>query len=140
MAQQYDPVGALGGLFAPAWIYGDPISQAAVEAWNAAHLKVPPAPDLPFNPQNPSKSVEEQRNAIVYALMSPPSPIYTAGGLGSSSGEGISLGSPSAPSGETSTEYADPVIPSTSPTLHLMQHLTLHLMQHPMQHLLPRLL
>ena len=40
----YDSVGALGGLFAPAWLYGDEASKAAVEAWNAKNLKKAPAP------------------------------------------------------------------------------------------------
>ena len=38
--QQYDPVGAMGGLFAPAYIHGDPVSEStAVAAWNAAHFE-----------------------------------------------------------------------------------------------------
>lgn len=34
----YDPIGALNGLFAPPHIAGDPQAEAAVGAWNAAHI------------------------------------------------------------------------------------------------------
>lgn len=33
----YDPNGALGGLFAPAYVHGNPQSEAAVNAWRAAN-------------------------------------------------------------------------------------------------------
>lgn len=49
MPAKYNPVGALNGLFAPAYIKGDPQSEAAVAAWNAANLKKPPA-DIPVPP------------------------------------------------------------------------------------------
>lgn len=42
MPVPYDPVGALGGTFAPGYTRSDPQSVAAVDVWNAAHLKVPP--------------------------------------------------------------------------------------------------
>lgn len=45
----YDPTGALGGLFAPAYIAGNAQSEAAVNAWNAANLKTAPAPDNPIS-------------------------------------------------------------------------------------------
>ncbi len=44
--QTYDPIGAMGGLFAPAFIASDPVSQDAVARWNAAHLRLRPAPDV----------------------------------------------------------------------------------------------
>jgi hypothetical protein len=37
MAQPYDPTGALGGLFAPAYIHGNPQAEAAVADWTARH-------------------------------------------------------------------------------------------------------
>jgi len=46
----YDPVGAMGGLFAPAFIYGDPEAEQAVAAWLAKNLKTPPAPDKRYVP------------------------------------------------------------------------------------------
>lgn len=39
---QYNPTGALNGLFAPAYIAGNPEATAAAAAWNAANLKTPP--------------------------------------------------------------------------------------------------
>jgi hypothetical protein len=42
MAQQpYDPVGALNGLFAPAYIHGNAESDQAVQNWMVAHPKSP---------------------------------------------------------------------------------------------------
>jgi hypothetical protein len=37
----YDPVGALNGLFAPAYIAGNPQADAAVQAWTVAHPHSP---------------------------------------------------------------------------------------------------
>ena len=55
--QPYDPVGAMGGLFAPAYIVGNPQSEQAVGAWNTAHLQTPPAPDVqPTAPVAPTPS------------------------------------------------------------------------------------
>ena len=67
--QQYDPVGAMGGLFAPAYIHGDPVSEAAVAAWNAAHLKLRPTTDPKFSTDAPKSPVEAQRDAIVAQLL-----------------------------------------------------------------------
>lgn len=41
----YDPVGAMGGLFAPAHIYGDPIAMAAAEEWNIRNRRYRPQGD-----------------------------------------------------------------------------------------------
>jgi hypothetical protein len=43
MAQPYDPVGAMGGMFAPAYIYGNPESEAAVQKWQAENFAMTPA-------------------------------------------------------------------------------------------------
>jgi hypothetical protein len=42
----YNPQGAMGGLFAPAFIVGNPQSEQAVSQWNAANLKTPPVSDF----------------------------------------------------------------------------------------------
>lgn len=57
MQGPYDPVGALGGLFAPAYIHGNPQSEDAVAAWMKAHYSVTPdiinASRLPGTGGNP---------------------------------------------------------------------------------------
>src|SRR3954471_22534729 len=69
----YDETGALGGTFAPAFIFGDPVSEAAVNKWNAAHLRTRPvqtplvtpgpAPTSPADTLTPSA-----RDALAMAL------------------------------------------------------------------------
>jgi hypothetical protein len=54
MQYPYDPVGALGGLFAPAYIHGDQQSEDAVKAWTLAH---------PYSPAVGS------RNSITQAMI-----------------------------------------------------------------------
>lgn len=56
MPRGYDPVGAMGGLFAPAHIFGDPESQAAIEAWTARQRPPPPPPPPPPTPLSQSSS------------------------------------------------------------------------------------
>jgi hypothetical protein len=70
----YDPVGALGGLFAPAYIHGNPQSEAAVGQWNAAHLVSPPPPGpLPSAaaaaPAAPAAPAVNSRDAIAQQMM-----------------------------------------------------------------------
>lgn len=65
MAPPYDPVGALGGVFAPAYIVNDPVSKAAVDAWNAAHMKFPPGAD-------PNTIAQQQQSAAMGSLFAPP--------------------------------------------------------------------
>lgn len=48
MPYQYNPTGANNGMFAPAYIAGNPQSQAAVDAWNAQNLQ--PRPTTPAAP------------------------------------------------------------------------------------------
>jgi hypothetical protein len=62
----YDPTGAMSGLFAPAYIHGDPVAEAAAAAWNAAHLKTPPAADV-YKP--PTTTTGSSRDAITAALI-----------------------------------------------------------------------
>lgn len=38
----YDPTGALGGLFAPAYIHGNPESEAAVQQWQSQNFGLTP--------------------------------------------------------------------------------------------------
>lgn len=38
---QYNPTGALNGLFAPAYVAGNPQAEAAASNWNAAHRQGP---------------------------------------------------------------------------------------------------
>jgi hypothetical protein len=109
----YDDVGAMGGLFAPAFIFGDPVSEAAVARWNAAHLKRKPAPDVNkmpgsvVNSLSPSSSPDPQRDAIAAALMS--------GKIGGVGGEGGSLGAGEA--GAPASDMGAPAsaAPSASP-------------------------
>lgn len=54
MSNAYNPVGALGGLFAPAFIYGNPESDAAVAAWGKQNLKSPPLPTPVMPPVAPT--------------------------------------------------------------------------------------
>jgi hypothetical protein len=63
MQQPYDPVGALGGLFAPAYIHGNQQSSDAVQAWTAAH---------PYSPavgsrNNITQAMVDQQNAAAAA-------------------------------------------------------------------------
>jgi hypothetical protein len=70
----YDPVGAMGGLFAPAFIYGNPQAEAAASAWNTAHLQTPPPPDHPFTPGAASPAAPNPaaaRDTIAQSLMPP---------------------------------------------------------------------
>lgn len=77
MLQPYDEIGAMGGLFAPAYIHGDPISEAAVARWNAAHRRGAPAPDASTYATTPTASQSipgiasqpSQRDAIAMAMM-----------------------------------------------------------------------
>ncbi len=48
----YDPVGAMGGLFAPAYIVGNPESEAAVAQWQATNH--PLTPDMIEQTRGPS--------------------------------------------------------------------------------------
>jgi len=57
-----DRTGALGGLFAPAWIYGDEGQMAAVADWNARNLRRPPALDPWF--RRDADPASAQRDAI----------------------------------------------------------------------------
>jgi hypothetical protein len=41
--QPYDPVGAMGGLFAPAYIHGNPEAEAAAAKWQAENFAMTPA-------------------------------------------------------------------------------------------------
>jgi hypothetical protein len=75
----YDSVGALGGLFAPAWLYGDEVSKAAVEAWNAKNLKKAPDP-FTGNFGAMSDPANAQRDAITNALISGRDPFGGGGG------------------------------------------------------------
>jgi len=92
MYSPYDDVGALGGLFAPAYIAGDPNSMTAVARWNAAHLKRRPAAD-PWMQSQPV--VTNQRDAITQALVNQGSTMGALG-VGGESGS-ISAGSDNAP-------------------------------------------
>jgi hypothetical protein len=59
---QYDEVGAQGGLFAPAYIHGDPVSEAAVQRWNIAHLLL-----LPSRPGPPAAATPAATSGIGFA-------------------------------------------------------------------------
>ena len=59
---------AMGSLFAPPFIYGDPKAMAAADAYNRANLKVPPLPYVPPQ-QAPKTEAEVKRDAIVQAVM-----------------------------------------------------------------------
>ena len=76
----YDPVGAMGGLFAPALIRGNRESELAFDEWMARNLKRPPAadtgppaPPAPTMEGTPPESAEEaaarQRDAIAKTIM-----------------------------------------------------------------------
>jgi hypothetical protein len=71
--QPYDSVGALNGLFAPAYIHGDPTSDAAVQAWMVAHPRSPgvgtfvPSEAAAATPVD--QSVNQQRDAIATQLV-----------------------------------------------------------------------
>jgi hypothetical protein len=52
--RNYDPIGALNGLFAPPHIAGDPQAEAAVGAWNAAHIPGPAQFAAPFAAGRPA--------------------------------------------------------------------------------------
>ena len=65
----YDPIGALGGLFAPAFIRNDLTSEEAVAAWNARNRKYPPAPatstfDDPLSVKDEAADTRDIRDAI----------------------------------------------------------------------------
>jgi hypothetical protein len=98
----YDSVGAMGGLFAPAWLYGDEVSRAAVEAWNAKNLKKPPAP-FSGNISNMigGQTAPGSRDSIAAALLG--SPLGGSGdgpgGLGGPGGASDSPGVASGPPG-----------------------------------------
>jgi hypothetical protein len=107
--QPYDDVGALGGLFAPAYIPGDPIAMAAVARWNAAHRRVPPGnPPLAISPEQ-----DTQRDAIASALVNNranPS-IYPATLGTGSQGFDLGFGTPDAPT-TPSTPSIAPIGPN----------------------------
>jgi hypothetical protein len=93
----------MGGLFAPALIRGDPVSEAAVARWNAAHLKTRPAPDVNIPPPiaaatSPGAigSATDQRDAIARAMMSagPSNGPQWMGGTGGEVGGFVDPGSP----------------------------------------------
>lgn len=68
MDQQYDETGALGGLFAPAWIYGNDQSMNAVNRWNAAHLQQHQQPPPVQDVAPTTTPVDAQRNNIAATL------------------------------------------------------------------------
>jgi hypothetical protein len=122
----YDDVGALGGLFAPAYIAGDPVSQAAVAKWTAAHQKSPPPPDPPFKMPTTSKDLtDQQRNAIVSAIVGqqiqgvgPGGPSISSGftSLGKGDPDNPTVAAPdTAPPNQTAPPAAPPTAPPTAP-------------------------
>src|SRR6187200_3370421 len=51
----YDPVGAMGGLFAPAYIHGNPQSEAAVAKWQKENFAL--TPEMVEQTRGPDKLV-----------------------------------------------------------------------------------
>jgi hypothetical protein len=110
-SSQYDPIGALDGLFAPALIRGDPVSEAAVARWNAAHLKKPPALDPWFTPPpTPTGGAIGSRDAIALALMQQDGTAYPAVG-----GESGSIGAAVDTQGPFTNLGIDPDNPPAPP-------------------------
>jgi hypothetical protein len=70
----YDPVGALGGLFAPAYIHGNPQSEAAVQAWTTAH---PYSPGVTV-PTQAAVNNPQQRDVIAAQVTSNNNPQWAA--------------------------------------------------------------
>jgi hypothetical protein len=103
----YDPVGALGGVFAPAYIANDPVSKAAVDAWNAAHMKFPPG-------QDPNTSAQQQQQAAMGSLFAPP---FTAGDPASAAAvEAWMAAHPqAAPASNSGPPPAAPAAPAAAP-------------------------
>lgn len=62
----YNPVGAMGGLFAPAFIHGDPQSEAATQAWMAKNWSMTnpmveqTRQPVSFNTGNPAGMVDPE--------------------------------------------------------------------------------
>lgn len=67
---KYNPVGAASGLFAPAYIAGNPEAMAAAGNWNTAHLQTPPpVADVPPGTYGAVGNVNAGRNRIAQTLM-----------------------------------------------------------------------
>jgi len=115
MYSPYDDVGALGGLFAPAYIAGDPNSMTAVARWNAAHLKRRPAAD-PWMQSQPV--VTNQRDAITQALVNQGATMGQLPGVGGESGSlgaGVDNTSQQGPVTNLGIDPDNPAPPNTSP-------------------------
>ena len=91
----------LSDIFPPAWIYGNPASMAAVNAWNQAHLKTPPAPDPWYSPPAPAQTA---RDAITQALVQQQAPdLALNAGAGGVSGAGGAAAAGTSDTGSTGT-------------------------------------
>ena len=100
---RYDEIGADNGLFAPAYIHGNPASEEAVRRWNIAHLLLPPTSTLAKPPVTPASAAASGfappptiRDSIAAQLA------FGAGGADS----GAAGATGAAPSGATGTVRA----------------------------------
>jgi hypothetical protein len=78
--QPYDSVGALNGLFAPAYIHGDPTSDAAVQAWSVANPRSPGVGTYTPSPAAAATPVAQpnpQRDAIATTIVAQQPSGYT---------------------------------------------------------------
>jgi hypothetical protein len=111
---QYDPIGADNGLFAPALIRGDPVSEQAVRDWEAAHLKKPPAYDPWYVPPPPppvpglTPDASTQRDRIAMQMVQ-------GSGPGGGGDVATSIGSPT-PSPTAPVMNSEPTPPVNEPT------------------------
>jgi hypothetical protein len=114
---QYDPIGADNGLFAPALIRGDPVSEQAVRDWEAAHLKKPPAYDPWYVPPPPppvpglTPDASTQRDRIAMQMVQGSGP---GGGGDVATSIGSPTPSPTAP--VMNSEPTPPPTPDPTPT------------------------